>query len=491
MASALRIHSLRFGAILFVIFNCVAYSQNPQKPAKEPPKRDPSPFERRPVEDDAPLIADINNAITRGENWLLEIQGPEGSWQNEERSARIGYTELALYAISNGAEALPGTVDKDSKKPKNPPKPAGGGKAAPQSPEEHARLVSLAINRGFDFVKKNPWNETYALSLLLLAMDTYHAPRWERSSLAKMTADARQRYRFPRLLSEADKNWTESVVKELLEHRFKGLWSYTKNSGTGDISNTQFALLGLRAAANCGSIVDPRVWDESLDYFIKYQDRTGPKSTFPLPRPGSRGDGTLDIVSIEAMQRSWGYSFHPGGPVPDNLPNPTPKKKDKPVVSWSFGATGTHTSIGIASLQIIRDELARSMSRKKDASFVSKANVDNQKIDFAIRDGVGWLAAHWNLEEDPGGGFPFYYLYSIERVGALLGERFVAGHDWYREGAEILLRRQLKNGAWPSDIGEVNAFGSPDVTATAFALLFLHRATTPSIVTPDFGENKK
>ena len=81
-------------------------------------------------------------------------------------------------------------------------------------------------------------------------------------------------------------------------------------------------------------------------------------------------------------------------------------------------------------------------------------------------------------------------MYSIERVGALTAERFVAGHDWYREGAEILLRRQLPNGAWPSDVGEVNAIGAPDVVSTSFALLFLRRATIPGVVTPDFGEGK-
>ena len=98
---------------------------------------------------------------------------------------------------------------------------------------------------------------------------------------------------------------------------------------------------------------------------------------------------------------------------------PPQKKKDKPVIGWSFGATGTHTSIGIASLQIARDEMNRCLRAKLDADIRDKLQKDNSRIDKAIRDGLGWLAGNWNLEEDPGGGFPFYYLYSVERVGAL------------------------------------------------------------------------
>ena len=55
-------------------------------------------------------------------------------------------------------------------------------------------------------------------------------------------------------------------------------------------------------------------------------------------------------------------------------------------------------------------------------------------------------------------------------------------HDWYREGAEYLIRAQLRSGAWRGG-------GRGGLTNTCFALLFLRRATTPvrvpKAVTPE------
>jgi hypothetical protein len=455
------------------------------KPNKAPPAPK-SPFEIPPVEKDPVLVGKINESIHRGEKWLLDSQGKAGSWQKEETGTRIGYSELALYALASSAEKL----DPNDPSGKGPAKPPAGQKPHKPTPaEEHAHALAAAVEKGFAYAKENPARETYALSLLLLALDAANAPRWERDLLARMDSAERMRYRYPRRLTEADRLWIEQTVEELTFHRFKGTWSYTKNPGLGDISNTQFALLGLRAAARCGAPVEASVWQETLDYFLKYQDKDGPPVSFSVPRSLPAPGMPIEVIAIEAKQRCWGYSFHPGGPSPDPKKKP-PKAKDVPIAGFSMGASGTHASIGIASLQIVRDELVRAVALKHDPHLSEKMKIETPAIDAAIRDGVGWLAGHWSLEEDPGGGFPFYYLYSIERVGALTAERFVAGHDWYREGAEILLRRQLPNGAWPSDVGEVNAIGAPDVVSTSFALLFLRRATIPGVVTPDFGEGK-
>lgn len=431
-----------------------------------------------PVENDAAMIAKINSAIERGERYLLESQGKHGSWQNEERGARIGYTELALYALASTAEELAPPATPEAK----PAKPRGAKPAPPPRGAE----IAAAIERGIGYVKENPYPQTYALSLLLLALDAKSSPRWERTRLAAMPADQRVRYSYPRKLTNAEELWIEETTAELLQHRFKGLWSYEKNPGVGDVSNTQFALLGLRAANRCGAVIEPAVWHETLEYFLKYQDDDGPEVAFDIPKPPPPGASSklLEVVGVRAQARSWGYSFAKGGGSPSGKLAKPGRMDRVPVAGFTFGASGTHTSIGIASLQIARDELSRALNKKNVASIRDAFRASSARIDAGIRDGLGWLAAHWNLETDPGGGFPFYYLYSIERVGALLGERWIAGHDWYREGAEILLRRQLGNGAWPSDLGESVAMGAPDVVTTSFALLFLRKATMPGVITP-------
>ena len=61
----------------------------------------------------------------------------------------------------------------------------------------------------------------------------------------------------------------------------------------------------------------------------------------------------------------------------------------------------------------------------------------------------------------------------LERCGVLLDQRFFGTRDWYREGAEALMREQGPDGAFlGSDLH------------TAFALLFLKRATVPATTSP-------
>ena len=43
----------------------------------------------------------------------------------------------------------------------------------------------------------------------------------------------------------------------------------------GDISNTQFALLGLKAAADAGIGIPKTTWESSLKYFLRIQNRDG------------------------------------------------------------------------------------------------------------------------------------------------------------------------------------------------------------------------
>jgi len=83
----------------------------------------------------------------------------------------------------------------------------------------------------------------------------------------------------------------------------------------------------------------------------------------------------------------------------------------------------------------------------------------------------------------PGGGagqpagassmmFQYYWLYSVERVGMLLGRRHIGGHDWYKEGATYLLKTQAANGSW--SMSHCGTTGG-----TGLALLFLIRGRHP------------
>ncbi len=89
-----------------------------------------------------------------------------------------------------------------------------------------------------------------------------------------------------------------------------------------------------------------------------------------------------------------------------------------------------------------------------------------------------WLARSMSITTNPGGegSWNMYYLYAMERVGRLTGQRFIGGIDWYRAGAEYLLTIQ-------DESGKIRA-GSliEEPVSTAMALLFLAKGKRQVVI---------
>ena len=202
-----------------------------------------------------------------------------------------------------------------------------------------------------------------------------------------------------------------------------GSWDYGSGRGSGDPSNTQFALLALGAARDRGIEIDAEVFRRSLDYW--------------LPR-----------------QRNGG---------------------------WSYGnnrkLSGSMTCAGIASTIIARSNLGDS---EAEGNQIRCCGADQAGPD-PVEEGLRWLGGNFTLQVNPGGDSLtlFYYLYALERVGRLSGRRFIGDHDWYREGAERLLALQDEFvGFWAgSGVMEENR-----EVATSFALLFLSKGKRQVVV---------
>jgi hypothetical protein len=204
-----------------------------------------------------------------------------------------------------------------------------------------------------------------------------------------------------------------------------GSWDYGNNRGSGDPSNAQFAILALGAARDRGIEIDPQVFERALGYWT-------------------------------SRQRGGGWSYNRG-----QLP------------------AGSMTCAGIASMIISRGGLEGSASVK--AGLIRCCGGDSAAQD-PVEAGLEWLARNFSLQVNPGGSTMtyFYYLYAFERVGRLSGRRFIGGHDWYREGAEVLVDLQDGfQGFWAGDgpVGE----GNRDI-ATSFALLFLSKGKRQVVV---------
>lgn len=206
------------------------------------------------------------------------------------------------------------------------------------------------------------------------------------------------------------------------DDRSNGSWAYENPSRIADNSNAQFVLLALHEAERAGVTTSEATWRLARDYWERSQNADG----------------------------SWGYfTGQPG--------------------------TGSMTCAGISALLMAREKLADGDAK------VSGETVEccvEHTTDTAIARAMGWLGRNFSVYQNPGdGGHILYYLYGVERVGRLTNSRLIGNHDWYREGAEALVRRQaqLGGGAW---IGVGSGEQQP-IVGTCFALLFLAKGRRP------------
>ena len=101
-----------------------------------------------------------------------------------------------------------------------------------------------------------------------------------------------------------------------------------------------------------------------------------------------------------------------------------------------------------------------------------------------LEQAVVWMGRNFSVQRNPGAGssgglWHLYYLYAMERVGRLTARRFLGEHDWYREGADMLIGAQDKlSGFWR---GSGHAEDNTHI-ATSFALLFLSKGRRPVLV---------
>ena len=256
------------------------------------------------------------------------------------------------------------------------------------------------VGAGLRLLRTLNSSRTYVISLQIMALATGNPKRDRRRIRELATRLAKGQHR---------------------RGRYTGMWGYTLDrGGRADNSNSQFALLGLKAAADVGVKVNQKVWQRALKHWTSNQ---------------SRGGG-------------WGYG---GG-----------------------AGYGSMTSAGVASLVICGASLESTRARWRGGRVVNCGKYAQNK---PLMNGLIWITKNFSVVTNPRkGGWYYYYMYALERAGRLSGQRLFGVHDWYREGAEALLsRQQAATGAWR---GRHEA----PVLATSFSLLFLAKGSYPVLI---------
>ncbi len=316
-----------------------------------------------PLTGQAPPQADVDAAIERGVDFLLSEQQPDGSWLYFNHP-RPGCSALIVYAL------LKSGVD----------------------PEHEA------IERALRRLSVDEVAMTYDAACLIMALTALDVDEhW---------------------------GWIQELAEDLLSWQTAaGHWGYP---GGRDLSNTQYAALGLRAAALAGVEIPTEAWARLVDALDRFRESGG------------------------------GYSYSPAG----------------------TGATGTMTAAGVGTLAICDAMLTEAGELSSGEARTLRGRRDK---------GLDWLGDRAGMMLSAGGGRPYYRLYGIERVGAFVGITDIGDEDWYATGATALLEAQLASGGWGNQRVVVNAPGqgtvidAPGLPETCFALLFLRRATHGSI----------
>jgi serine/threonine protein kinase len=202
-----------------------------------------------------------------------------------------------------------------------------------------------------------------------------------------------------------------------------GLWTYTEVPSGGDNSNTQYALSGLEAASEVGVPVKREVWALARLYWEQAQRRDG----------------------------GWGY--HAGDPI----------------------STASMTCAGISSLIITGSKRIQGQEYLRGSLI---HNCGQVSVNRNLQGGVDWLAANFTVGQNfpMGQQWKLYYLYGLERAGRLAGVRFFGKCDWYRRGADELVKTQDRLSGFWRGVTE-----SP-VVSTSFALLFLAKGRAPVLI---------
>lgn len=410
----------RFPAPLAALACALLLGATPAAWAKDPAAKEVKRDLNAPYDDT--FKRRVTATVDAGVAYLMRQQSVDGSWKptKELLEHRLGQTALAALACLKGGLTI-----------RDP-----------------------AIGRAFSWMRKRKLTKTYDVGVLLMALHALYSPTDDREVVA-VDKYGRRKIRDPckSSMPQADRAWMQSCVDFLLKNQDGGHWRYP---GSGqDLSNTQYALLGLWAASRCGFKIPRQAWQDALDYLLASQEPTGRSVKLQV----NEIRGTY-VVSWTEKARARGFRYIPKSAAVTAL---------KPV-------TGSMTTAGMAGVAICQDELWS--SRKFTPALRKRSR-------RSLRDALAWLQDNFDVTRNPGepaGGWHYYYLYGMERAGILSRSRFFGQYDWYKQGADYLIEQQRSSGSWVRG-------GDPQLD-TAFAVLFLKRSTTRlrnPVITPSGG----
>lgn len=279
-----------------------------------------------------PLTLRVNQAIALGVDFLRRAQQRDGSFAGFEVEHPGGATALAAFTLAKSG----------------------------------VRKSDPLLTRALAALSGQEFKSVYSASVHVLLCEALHDPA--RAHEAKRSLDF------------------------LLENRQRGVWAYPW--GHLCDSNTQFALLALRAARRMGHAIPEEVWLEALAGLEMFRDDGGGFTYAPGDRNPNAGITAAALASLAVLQES--------------------------------SADSARLRAALERERGLREDAERWLERRFDP------------LRNTLDDGA-WTPA-WSHA----------YLWALERWCGLTQRERVAGRDWYAEGATWLVEQQAHDGSFGS-----------------------------------------
>jgi hypothetical protein len=375
----------------------------------------------------APNESQITQARLKGVEFLKSKQLDDGSW--EFPGHEVGITALCTLALlENGV---------------------------PQS--------DPVIDKGHRFVKKSTreLGSTYdiALSIVILSrLDEYGNKQAIRDLGARLIAG-----------QNTGGGWSYTCPAKITSSILTNPESRPKPpEGVGDNSCTQFAVLGLWTASRTGMDIDQPMAaiarrfrttqnsDGGWPYTTTVANQGDNKTAAPNPSGSAMtfaGLFSLTVARANKLRKQLEERELSG----DN--------KAKPGTSGTTKSTTGATKKDDKKKDDKPDE-------KKDAPPETSEKSDEGAT--LMKDPIFAKGLERAGQFVQSGDQARYFLWTIERLGVLLGQERIGGVDWFAKGSDILIKTQQPDGSWPE------AHNDKGLSQTSFAILFLRKANLGS-----------
>lgn len=269
------------------------------------------------------------------------------------------------------------------------------------------------------------------------------------------------------LLAEVDAKQYRSELQTLAGYLKRvqyqnGAYGYFGEE-TGDVSQTQYAMLALWTLDRTGIPIDYPGIVETAQWLLRVQDPTG-GWPYQGVDPNVQGQRIPQTRVTASMAVAGGSAILIAGDV---------------LRLWGDAYSGEDTNI-----EGLPKALKLYVEGVSDVK-IRRPTMPTDPIVSAVGDCQAWLA---KTSPNPGkvrSDYPYYQLYTLERYESFREIAFALDKDpgpaWYNEGVEFLKAQQQPPGGWPP-----GSYSTSSVS-TAFSVLFLIRSTQRAILQASSG----